>query len=408
VGEKSPTSFPLHDDIFLTRLSKRPQFSLISLIKTGPTFLHGNFSMTEPADQLDLIPPYCPNPACLFHLGSEEKFYIKNGFANTNKPPFRNQRFKCNRCKIQFSSNTFGLDFRKRAAGHSEEILHRFLNGISNNSIARLLKISEGTVRDRIKTMARLSVLFEKENNPNKITENVAYDGFETFTHSQFSPCYINTAVGSHSMFIYHNTFSPLNRKGRMTPEQKIKNQELIKVHGLYPQSSVYEETIYVMKNLSTMAPGRILFTDQHKSYLRAYRSIRCSMNLVTISSKARRDSSNPLFPINRLHNLYRHYLSSQKRETISFQKHEAALMEKIQLMKIYRNFMNPKFVKKNKFDPHSHEWSPAMYVGAAEKILSFREIFGVRKLISQTKLDKKELDFMNRTYPFSRHRIAA
>lgn len=364
--------------------------------------------MTNLADQLELIPPYCPNPRCLFHFGNEEKFYVKNGFCLTDKAPFRNQRFKCVECKIQFSSNTFGLDFRKRAAGLSDKILHYSLNGMSNNSIARLLKVSEGTVRERLKTMARQSILFEKENYPTKIHEDIAYDGFETFTNSQFSPCYVNTAVGSHSMFIYHNTFSPLNRKGRMTNEQKIKNRNLIMKYGLYPQSSVYEETIYVMKNLSELAAGRTLFTDEHKSYTRAYRSFNCLMDLETISSKARRDSSNPLFPINRLHNLYRHFFSSQQRETISFQKHEAALMEKLQLMKIYRNFMNPKFVKKNKFDPHAHEWSPAMYVGVAKKVFSFEEVFGVRKLKTQVKLDKKEVEFISRSYPFSRQKIVA
>jgi hypothetical protein len=37
--------------------------------------------MTKSSDQYELIPPYCPNPQCLFHFGSEEKFYAKNGFS---------------------------------------------------------------------------------------------------------------------------------------------------------------------------------------------------------------------------------------------------------------------------------------------------------------------------------------
>lgn len=364
--------------------------------------------MTQNFNQLQLIPPYCPNPRCLFHFGTDSKFYVKNGWTITDKAPFRNQRYQCKECKIQFSANTFRLDFRKRAAGISEKILHYSMNGMSNNSIARLLKVAEGTVRDRLKDMSRQSMIFERENYPKVIREDVAYDGFETFTYSQFSPCYINTAVGSDSMFIYHNTFSPLNRKGRMTDEQKIKNRDLILKHGLYPQSSVFEESIYVMRELSLRAPGQTLFTDEHKSYSRAYRSFNSLMDHETISSKVRRDASNPLFPINRLHMLYRHNFSSQQRETISFQKHEAALLEKIQLMKIYRNFMNPKFVKKTKFDPHAHEWSPAMYVGVAEKVLSFEDIFGVRKLKSQVRLDSREKAFFNREYPFSRQKIVA
>jgi hypothetical protein len=282
------------------------------------------------------------------------------------------------------------------------------MNGMSNNSIARYLNIAEGTVRDRLKEMARQSLLFEKENRPKKLTEDVAYDGFETFTFSQYSPCYVNTVVGSHSLFIYHNTISPLNRKGRMREDQKIKNQELIQEFGLYPQNSVYQESVYVFRELSQIGHGRTIFTDEHKSYQRAYRSFDCRLVHETINSQVKRNPANPLFPINHLHQCYRHFFSSQQRETISFQKHEAALLEKIQLMKIYRNYMNPKFVKKNKFDPHAHEWSPAMYVGVKNKILKFDEVFSVRKYKTQIKLDSKEIDFMNRKYSFSRQKISA
>ena len=177
---------------------------------------------------------------------------------------------------------------------------------------------------------------------------------------------------------------------------------------GLYPQNSVYKESLYVMKELSSLGRGRTLYTDEHKSYLSAYRSFESLMDHETISSKARRDPSNPLFPINRLHMIYRHSFSSQQRQTISFQKHEAALMEKIQLMKVYLNFMRPKFVKKNKYDPHAHEWSPAMYVGVAQRVLGFGDIFGVRKVSSQVKLDQKEQDFVQRVYPYSRQKIVA
>jgi transposase-like protein len=364
--------------------------------------------MLKTSDQLQLIPPYCPNNRCPFHLGTNSRFYVKNGFATTEKFPHRNQRYKCKTCLTQFSENSFSLEFRRRKEGLFENTLQFSMNGMSNNSIARLFNVSEGTVRDRLKVLAKQSLYFEKENYPKKIKEDIAYDGFESFTYSQYSPCYINTAVGSRSMFVYHNTFSPLNRKGRMTEEQKTKNLELIRTHGLYPKDSVFEETLYVLKNISSLGAGRTLYSDEHKSYVRAIKSFDFKLRHHAISSERRRDPSNPLFPINHLHMLYRHFLSSQKRETISFQKHEAALLEKIQIMKVYRNFMNTKFVKKNKFDPHAHEWSPAMYVGVAEKVYSFKEVFGIRKLSTQVRLDLKESAFINREYPYSRQTIAA
>ena len=371
-------------------------------------FLQSLQLMNKKSNQFELIPPYCPNSRCPFHFGTKSAFFVKNGWTKTEKAPFRNQRYRCKRCKIQFSSNTFGLDFRKRTPELSERVLNFSMNGMSNNSIARLLKVAEGTVRNRLKTMARQSVLFEQEHAPKQLNEDVAYDGFETFTYSQYSPCHVNTVVGSQSMFIYFNTFSPLNRKGRMRKDQIQRNQELIKKYGLYPPSSVFEESCFLMRELSQMGEGKTLYTDEHKSYLRAYRSFDCRMEHETINSHVKRDPSNPLFPINRLHMIYRHHFSSQQRETISFQKNEAALLEKIQLMKTYRNFMNPKFVKKIKFDPHAHEWSPAMYVGSAEKILCFDEVFGVRKLKSQVRLNNRDEALVDRRYPFSRQKIAA
>jgi transposase-like protein len=362
--------------------------------------------MINRSDPLLLIPLYCPNILCEFHRGSRTKFYIKNGWIKTDKPPFKNQRFICKHCRTQFSENTFKLDFRKKLSGIQEDILHFSMNGMSNNSIARVLKVAEGTVRDRLTVMARQSLYFEKLNAPQKISEDVAYDGFETFTYSQFSPCYINTAVGKHSFFIFHNTLSPLNRKGRMTIEQKLRNSELRSKFGPYPSDSVFEETRYILERLQEKGRGYTLFTDEHRAYLRAVRSMDFKMNHATISSSRRRDCSNPLFPINHLHLLYRHFFSSQHRETISFQKHEAALLEKIQLMKVYRNFMQTKFVKKNRFDSHAHKWSPAMYLGITDRVLNFKDVFQIRWCETQIALDHKERDFIRRVYPFSRQKI--
>ena len=365
--------------------------------------------MNNNNDQFLFIPPFCPFQNCIFHLKASPDFCKKNGITKTQKPPFVNQRFRCKGCKKQFSKNTFSIDFKKVKPGLSDKVLELSMNSMSNSQIARLLKIGETTVRNRLKTLAVQALIFEKQNLPERISVDVACDGFETFTHSQFSPCYINTAVGRRSHFIYHNTFSPLNRKGRMTPGQKEKQEDLIRKHGLYPQDSVYQETRYVISEVEKKATTEVTFySDEHKSYGRAHRSLNSKLKHEKISSLDRRDATNNLFPINHLHMLYRHNLSSQKRETIAFQKHEAGLMDKIELMKIWRNFMTPKFVKKSLFDKYAHEWSPAMYLGISKKVMSFDEVFGVRKFVSQVKLDEREMKFIRREYEFSRQKIAS
>jgi transposase-like protein len=333
--------------------------------------------MSSHYGQLTFTPPFCPNSKCIHHRFGKIGFAKKNGITKTAKIPKLNQRFLCKTCGTQFSKNTFDFDFRKKLIHLSRNVLHFSMNGMSHSSIARELKVSKGSVNLRLKNLAHQSLLFEKENEVQAITENIAYDGFETFTHSQFSPCYINTAVGMHSHFVYHNTFSPLNRKGKMTDLQVIKQKKLLQTFGAYPKDSVYQESRYIFHEINAKAETSIrLFSDEHHSYQRAFKQSMHKLSHEKISSKLRRNSRNPLFAINHLHLLYRHFLCSQKRETIAFQKHEAAMLEKVQLMKIYRNFLQPKFTKKNKYDEFAHQWSPAMYLKIVDRILEFNDVF--------------------------------
>ena len=193
-----------------------------------------------------------------------------------------------------------------------------------------------------------------------------------------------------------------------MTDFQKIKQLELIFKYGSYPKDSIYRESQYIFTEISKKTNGNIhLYSDEHQSYKKAFSSTIKNISHETLSSKLVRNARNPLFAINHLHLLYRHFLCSQKRETIAFQKHEAALLEKVQVMKIYRNFMQAKFTKKNKVDEHAHLWSPAMYLKITDKILIFEEVFGKRRFRSHFKLDEREQNFLNRYYPFSRQKMA-
>jgi transposase-like protein len=355
----------------------------------------------------NFLPPYCPNSRCTFHHGSSIKFFVKNGSTKTNKSPSINQRFKCKYCLHQFSRNTFSIDFRNRKESLFKNTLLWSSNGMTNNSISKLLHVSERTIRRRIRSLSAQSIFFEHRIYPTKINEDLAYDGFETFTYDQFSPCYINTLVGSKSHFIYINSFSPLNRRGRMTDRQKIKNNQLQNTLGHYPRDSIFRETCNIFRALNKTRGNFTLHFDKHNSYSKAYAETNSRFPIKTTHSKVKRNSNNPLFPVNHLHLIFRHFLSSQRRETIAFQKHEAALMEKIQIIKFYRNFMLPKFVKKNKFDPQAHIWSPAMYLGLTKKVLNFEDIFQTRILSTQVKLKENQKIIVERNFPFSRRKIS-
>lgn len=140
-----------------------------------------------------------------------------------------------------------------------------------------MLGITEKSLRLRIKDLAKQCQI--QENilvRGLRIREEIAYDGFESFSNSQFSPNYINTAVGRSSHYTYATTYSPLNRKGAMTKWQKQENEARQRKFGKYPTSSVKDETGYIFEKLLSYADGKLtIWTDEHKSYSAALKSMR-------------------------------------------------------------------------------------------------------------------------------------
>ena len=365
--------------------------------------------MNQPAARLiGFTPPYCPNSRCSMHERGSPFFFYKNGIIHTKKPPYQNQRYMCRHCRTQFSQNTFSMDFRKRKVNLNSQIFFLKAHGLTYRSIATLLKISEHAVRQRMADLARQSLI--QENRRTKgllIARPVIYDGFETFCQSQFSPCYINTAVCEKSFYTIATTYSPLNRKGQMKSWQRVKNNQLQKQYGAYPHSSVREETSYIIKKLLEKSPEKslVLRSDDHPSYKAAVKNFSKVIHDTT-PGKAARTASNPLFAINHLHLLKRHFNSAFRRQTISFAKNEAGTMDTVTVGRIHKNWMKSKFSKGNAMDPDADQYSPAMAEGLADKILDFGDFFDFRRPHTHAEFDEKEILLYRRQWAFSRNKI--
>ena len=353
-------------------------------------------------------PPYCPNSHCPHHQGGIKFSFLKNGIIRTLKPPYRNQRFICRHCRIQFSQNTFSMDFRKRKVDLNSRIFLLKAHGLTYRSIATLLNISEHAVRQRMADLARQCLIQEnRRTKALRINHPVIYDGFETFCQSQFSPCYINTAVCEKSFYTIATTYSPLNRKGQMKPWQKVKNKRLREEFGAYPHSSVREETDYIIKKLLAKSSNNslVLRSDDHPAYKASVKKFERVIHDTT-PGKAARTASNPLFAINHLHLLKRHFNSAFRRQTISFAKNEAGTMDTITVGRIHKNWMKSKFAKGNAEDPDADKYSPAMAEGLVDKIMQFDDFFDLRRPHTHAEFDSKEMQLFRREWAFSRNKI--
>ena len=361
----------------------------------------------ERIKQEKFVPPYCPNPKCQYHNGGKH-FWVKNGVLKVKKFPGFNQLYKCIDCGRGFCYTAFKLNYRHRSdEGFFQYIFEATTQGHSNRSIARNINLSECSVRNKIKHLARQTLLkWEELSGPLKINEAIAYDGFETFVHSQFDPNNINHAVGVDSLFLYDFNYAHLNRKGKMTTSQKRKLQNIVKSHGRYPTDRIRVSTKEVFTNLMARKNSEMgniqLYTDEHKAYkIVLKRDIPSdTFEHFTINSKACRDGRNPLFPVNHLDLKLRHFLKSCTRETIAFNKNESGLMDRYILFGGLKNFMCSRLIKGRK---HELVYSPAMLVGITDKILNFYEFFDERRTQHQVKLRKSWQMLYKRTLECSR-----
>ncbi len=359
-------------------------------------------------------PKFCPKPICQNHFPdrASKNFYKIHGWKRLKRFPYQSRRFQCKDCRTTFCYSLFHLHYRQKVWGANEKIWDFHQLGVSRRETARRINRSEKLVRVRLRNMARFAELKHNQwSEKMTILEPIVFDGLENFSFSQFDPNNINHAVGKKSLFVYDFNFSPINRKGRMSPAQVIKKRKLELKHGKYPVDSIRQSTRKIFKRLFAKSAGDLtLYTDRHYQYRRVVEEdLRdCKITHLKVSSKIHRNFRNDLFAVNNIDLQARHNLAAFKRETIAFSKHEVAMQDAFCLYIIYRNYMRPKFWGTHRSDPLSAVKSPAMELGITKKILSFKEFFRDRVLPTQTNLHEDARDRYDRKSPTTRRVIAA
>lgn len=355
-------------------------------------------------------PPYCPNPKCRRHLGGAG-FWQKNGTKKIKRFPYLSQRFRCRDCSRTFSYSFFFLEYQTHVWGKNETIFLHHRTNMSMRESARILGHTERMIRGRKKKMNRWGILrHAKFCGGLKVEEPLVYDGLENFSFSQYDPNNINQAIGKESFFIYDFNFSPINRKGTMTPFQALKKKKLEEIHGAYPRDGLRTSTRRIFKRLLEKSEGKLtLYSDEHFQYRKVVEEDLKAEKIIHLktSAKINRNYQNPLFAVNYVDLQVRQELAAFRRETIAFSKHSIAMMESYVLYALYRNYMRPKFFKAPKDDPLASQ-SPAMRLGLTKKILSFKEFFGVRVLKTQVPLNEDWANFYHRIDHLSRRPIKA
>ena len=311
-----------------------------------------------PAPQsLPLLPEFCPNPQCRYHdrtQAAHQRWYTRFGRFHTEcRGPI--QRFRCTACGKTCSTQTFSVHYWTHSTTDLVWILHQLYGCGGLRQMGRFLGVTYRVIQNRIRRLARNALaVMDQALVEVKLIENLAMDGFESFTRSQYHPNNITHVVGSDSQFIYGVVHTTLRRSGRMTPWQRIKRALIDTVWK--PKRGVKEDCTALLGDLGPMIDRASrrrtvkLATDKHTAYPRALKAVPAlaaalregRLEHIRVSSRAARTSSNPLFSVNYVDRQLRKNLAEHVRETIRQGREVNCQMERMAIFTALHNFLTP------------------------------------------------------------------
>ncbi len=333
----------------------------------------------------DFTPPFCPNPSCPYHHRTTGWRYKKIGFFRRRRAPRLVQRYLCLHCRRSCSTQTFRTSYWLRRPDILEIVFKRILSCSSYRQIARELQVSHSTTQRQTERLGRQCLLFQQQFRQRAVLrEALVVDGFESFEYSQYHPLHFHLAVGANSQFLYAFTDSELRRKGRMTDYQKRRREWLEAVDGRPDPKSIEKEVAELLRLVPIESDRLELRTDDHRAYPRALKRLpHLQVDHQITSSKKRRDSRNPLFPVNWVDLLLRHGSSNHKRETIAFSKRRQNAVERLAVFQVWRNFIKPMTEKRQ-------EPPPAQRLGLVDRALEVADVLKRRLFPSRVVLPER------------------
>jgi len=335
--------------------------------------------------------PFCPHPDCslyrMTHKAVAKRYpigwYVKNG-RHFTKAHGAVQRFKCRCCGRTFSDQTFSTEYYTKRKISLEQIMQQLSSCTSIRAMSRVCACSRPTIDNRIMRLSHQCIasharLFSKAS----CSSAVVMDGFESYVLSKYHPNNITIAVDESSLFFYTFSYTYMHRKGRMTEQQKAAAAQLSR---RYPIAAGHiEHTARLM--LRQLKTGnhttrniRTIISDEKREYVIPIRQVFPGVIHQRESSHTRRDTRNPLFPVNYADREFRKDLAEHVRRTLC---HGRAVVQQLERMSIYHfwhNYLKPFRVtdyRAGKDDTHAHRIGiPQSRLDAEKKTLFKRREF--------------------------------
>ena len=305
------------------------------------------------------IPEFCPNPNCPFYHrqhAAQHSWYTHFGSFYTKCRGWI-QRFRCRGCGKTCSTQTFSVHYWTHSTNDLIWLMHLLNSSSGLRQIGRYAGVSYRVIQNRIRRLARNSLyVMDAVLSEMKLNENLALDGFESYTRSHFHPNNFTTLVGSDSQFFYSVIHTLLRRKGSMRPAQK-RFRTLIDTVWTPPAQAIRNDCATLLSDLSPLITEACslrrpwtLYSDYHTAYPEALLQVPSlaaqlhSHRLIhrQISSRTPRTTANPLFPVNYLDRQIRKNMGEHVRKTVKQGREVNSQMERMAVFMFIHNFLTP------------------------------------------------------------------
>jgi transposase-like protein len=252
-------------------------------------------------------PPRCPHDDCPSITSGHRRWCFKGRYPRACDGRTV-QRFLCLECHRTFSTQTFRVDYRLKLPRLNLELIGPFVSKVTHRQAARILGCSRKTIAHRLQLLGahcrdfhrwRLSIARARGG----LVGRFQLDELETFEHSRrLSPVTMPVLIERKSYFIVDLKTAPLPCRGRLSEKDRRKKKEREAGWGVRRSGSreAVEKCFDTLARLHVRRGPVLVETDMKPSY-RTILTKRFGSRLAhqRHSSKAKRDYSNPLFPIN-------------------------------------------------------------------------------------------------------------
>src|SRR5262245_1130677 len=339
-----------------------------------------------PVERVQLFrPPFCPWPECSAHQRRTRGYRFRHhGTYATRRRVV--PRFLCLTCGRTFSRQTFSTSYYLKRPELLLATAAALQAGAALRQVARSLGCAHSTPARLAARLGRHALLLSARalsHLRGRLAESVVLDHFETFEFSQDCPFGVATAVGSRSWFVYGLDPAPHGRTGRISDRQRLRlvSRPRRETRGGYLGST--RRCLTALLALPPEGKTLHLLSDGHPAYLETA-ACQPRIRLRSFPNPRRGPTGSPrspearardraMFPSDLLHALLRHSLAHHRRETIAFGRRLNALLERLFLAAVWRNFV------KKRSERRPDRVTPAMQVGLTDDVWTWRRVFSRR-----------------------------